>query len=802
MSVGHCIRGKMDGGVISRDYGKELLDKIDEVENMLKEFPELEGSKAFDDMVARVKEWQINKKRQYTKTFQAEERLLKQANAHKKGFMDGLCSSLTHDLAGRADGLNVEKLAETVRAQAYGEMPTVVLNMTAGKLSMKRNIEGGKKFIKALFGDESDELGSKMATEWKTVAQKIRNRFVAAGGDIGELKDWRIPTTHDSRLITAVTKEEWVDFIFPLLDRSKMIDNKTGWPLSKANLREVLNEVYETLSTNGLNKYGGKKLDLASKYSGSRVLHFKDGDSWLAYNDKFGNGDPFQTVNQYVNNMANDIGFIETWGPNPEALKDKLLAKAKRDAVMADVKNGKKILKDVDYFERLWDEVSGESSIPVQTNLRFAHFNSAVRNLLMSAQLGSAFLTQFSDVATNLWTAKFNGLSTMEIPKNLFSLMTSNKKRDFAMHLGLGADEIATILAGRTAGSTRFLGDVIPQEGWSGRVASTVIKASLLERMTMASKKAFSLDFVHTLANNADTEFSSLIKPLKDCFERYGLTSKDWDIIRKSKLDELDGAKYVNLIELSKAGHVDIANKLSNMIFTEREFAVIDSNARSRAIMLQGHKRGTFMGEMLRYGAMYKTFPVTILTHHISRLMDIDSMGSRLGYAGGLFAALTLSGYFTVQAKLLVNGKKPAQADKWNTWRDSMLAGGALGVIGDILVGETRGDWIGDKALAIAGPGFSLAKDTYDLTIGNIVKSMGRKDKSNFWGDAALFAKRYTPFTNLWYTRLATERYLTDKLQMLADKRTRERFRNRERQQRARYGSGYWWKPGTNAPKF
>lgn len=802
MSVGKCIRGKMASGTISEEYGKELLQKIDEVEEMLKEFPELEGNKAFDDMTNRIKEWQINKKRTYIKAKEAETRLFNQANAHKKGFMDGLCSTLTHDLAGRADGLNVEKLAETVRAQAYGEMPTVALNMTAGRLSMSRNIEGGQKFIRALFGDESDELGNKMAQEWKTVSGKIRDRFVRAGGDVGELKDWRIPTSHDSRLINEATKEEWVDFIFPLLDRKKMIDRNTGWPMSKETLRNALGEAYETLRTNGLNKYSKKDVPLALKYSESRFLHFKDGDSWLAYNSKFGNGDPFETVNQYVNNMANDIGFIEVWGPDPEALKTKILSNFKRDAVLEDVKKGQKALKDVDYFERLWDEVSGESSIPVQTNLRAAHFNSAVRNLLMSAQLGSAFLTQFSDVATNLWTAGFNGLSLKEIPKNLFSLMVSNKKRDFAMHLGLGADEIATILAGRNNSATRFLGDLAPQQGWSGRVAATVIKASLLERMTMASKKAFSLDFVHCLANNADTQFASLNKALKNCFERYGLTDKDWDIIRKSKMDDFDGAKYVNIIELAKSGHEDVANKLSNMIFTERDFAVIDSNARTRAMMTQGHKRGTFMGEALRYMSMYKTFPVTVLTHHVSRMLDIDSMGSRLGYAGGLFSAMTLSGYFTLQAKLLVSGKKPAKADKWNTWQDAMLAGGALGVLGDIFVGETRGDWFGDKALAVAGPGFSLVKDTYDLTIGNIAKSMGRKNKSNFWGDAALFAKRYTPFTNLWYTRLATERYLTDKLQMLADKRTREIFQNRERQQRARYGRGYWWRPGTNQPKY
>lgn len=802
MSVGKCIRGKMASGTISEEYGKELLQKIDEVENMIKEFPQMETNKAFDDMVERVKNWQINKKRYFIKNKEAEARLIKQAKAHKKGYFDGLCSTLTYDLAGRADGLNVDKLAETVRAQSFGQMPTIALNMTVGKLSIKKNVEGGKKFIKALFGDESDEMANKMAQEWQTVSKQIRDRFVRAGGDIGELKDWKIPTTHDSRLINDVSKEEWVEFTFPLLDRKKMIDRNTGWPMSKATLKEALGQAYETLRSNGLNKYSAGNTPLAEKYSGSRFLHFKDGESWLSYNDRFGNGDPMQTVGQYVNNMANDIAFMEVWGPDPEGLKNKLLGKAKIEAALQDRKSNIKALKKIDYFERIWDEVSGEAAIPVQTNLAFAKFNSGVRNLLMSAQLGSAFLTQMSDVATNMWTAQFNGLSKSKVLSNLFSLMTSNKKRDFAMHLGLGADEIATILSGRTGGSTRFLGDLIPEEGWTGRLASTVIKASLLERMTMASKKAFSLDFVHTLANNADTQFSSLIKPLKDCFERYGLTSKDWDIIRKSKLDDLDGAKYVNIIEIAKSGHEDVANKLSNMIFTERDFAVIDSNPRTRALLFQGHKRGSFMGEMLRYAAMYKTFPITILTHHISRTIDIEGAGSKLGYAGGLFAAMTLSGYFTLQSKLIVSGKKPAKADEWNTWRDAMLAGGALGVMGDIFVGETRGNFIGDKLLAVAGPGFSLAKDTYDLTLGNIAQAMSKKGKSNFWGDAAVFAKRYAPFTNLWYTKLATERYLTDKLQMLADKKTRERFQNRERQQRYRYGRGYWWKPGANKPNI
>lgn len=803
--VGHCIRGKIESGIIGKDYGQELLDKIDEVEKMLQNFPEMESSKAFDDMTNRVKEWQINKKRQYIKSIQAEKRIYEQAKQHPKGTLDGLVSTLTYDLSGHAWGLNVEKLAESIRAESYGDMPTLALNMTSGKFGMSKNVKGGIKFVKALFGDDTDEIGSKMAKEWKQTTERLRKRFIAAGGDIGELENWRLPQSHDADRIMSVSKDEWVNFIFPLLDRKKMIDNKTGWPLSKENLQKVLQESYETLSSRGLNKYSQSKRDvLATKYSDSRVLHFKDADSWLAYNQRFGNGDPMLTASQYVENMAQDIGFMETWGPDPEALKERILNKVRREETLDDLKKAGKVIKKIEYFNRIWDEVTGEASIPVQTNLVAAHFNSGVRNLLMAAQLGSAFLTQFSDVACSMWTANFNGLSKMDIPKNLFSLMTSNKKRDFAMHIGLGADEIVNILGGRTAGTTRFLGDILPEKGWTQRVASAVIKASLLERMTMAGKKAFSLDFSKCLADSMPTEFGKLNVALKHCFERYGISPEEWKklgSLNEKVLDDFSGAKYLNLVKLAKEDQT-LASKISNMIFTERDFAIIDSNVRTRAFMTQGNKRGTFMGEALRYMAMYKTFPVTVLTHHISRMIDIEGTGSKLGYAGGLFAAMTMSGYFTVQAKLLVSGKKPAQSDKWNTWVEFMLAGGALGVMGDIFAGETRGNFIEDKLLAAAGPGFSLAKDTYDLTIGNARKAMSRRQESNFAGDAAKFFKRYTPGTNLWYTRLATERYLTDKLQLLADRKTRQRFHDSEKAQRRRYGRGYWWKPGENKPNF
>ena len=143
--VRHCISGKMESGIIGQDYAKELLRKVDELEKQLAEFPFLEDGKAYEGLVKRIKESAVNKKRSFVKQLEAEKRIISQAEKHEKGMFAGLTSTLTYDLAGRADGLNVEKLAETVRAQAYGEMPTVAKNMTAGYLSMKRNIEGGRK---------------------------------------------------------------------------------------------------------------------------------------------------------------------------------------------------------------------------------------------------------------------------------------------------------------------------------------------------------------------------------------------------------------------------------------------------------------------------------------------------------------------------------------------------------------------------------------------------------------------------------------------------------------------------------
>lgn len=794
MSVTQCILGKAASGIIDKEFAASQVKKLEQFEKQLEFYPEAPKEKALSQFANQLKHLSDVKKFQLLKEVQTQDRLLKQIAAHPQGKTRGMMAALSHDLHGRAEGLNVDKLREGIAANAFGSMPDAVARLSLKNLGFSQDKNLARDVVRAIFGSEKNELASKIGRQFSTVQEKLRLRFNAAGGDIPELSLYHLPQNHDSRLLNKVSADEWVGFVEPLLDRRAMVDWETGFPLSRENLRNVLYEAYETLRTNGLNKLEpgvAKNQKLANKYAHSRILHFKDADSWIAYNERFGNGDIYKTMVDHVNNMADDIAFLEVWGPNPDKQKKVMVDTVRKEAgLLRDPKAKNKAATEIKAFETLWKDISGEQAIPV--NNKVAKVNSEIRALLTSAQLGSAFLTQFSDVTTNALTAKFNGLSAGDLMKYYLKLMSSNKYRDFSIHLGLGADEVTKVLSS----SSRYA-EGLAEKGYMSRVSNMVMQASLLERMTMASKKAFDLDFSKTIGDLSQKEFLSLPKRIRSCFERYGINAEDWAVIAKSKFDEFEKVKYLNLINLADE-NLEVANKVQNMIFTERDFAVIDSNARTRAVMLRGTEAGTFLGEALRYIGMYKTFPVTILMHHLSRMASLEGAGSKFGYALALFAPMTMAGYLTVQAKNLVNGKKPLPADDWKTWVSAAAAGGAAGILGDFLFSQESRS--GNSVLpTLIGPGGSLLEDTWRITAGAAKRKLAGEDV-NYPSEIIDFVKRYTPGNNLWYTKLAVERGIFDQLSLLADPGAKRRFRNIERKFNKDYGTGYWWRRGELKP--
>ena len=791
MSVTKCILGKAASGIIDKEFAEANVKKIEQFEKQLEHVPGASIEKMLTDFANQLKHLSDVKKLQLVKEIQAKTRLETQIAQHKGGKIKGLMATLTHDLSGNSTGLNVDKLREGVRAQAFGNMPDAVTRLNLQKMGMKQDRKLAEDVVRALFGADDNELAGRIGKQFADTMEMLRLRFNAAGGDFPALDNYHLPQSHDSRLLNKVSEDEWVEFITPLIDRNKMIDNTTGNIMSEETLDRVLRESYETLRTNGLNKLEpgkGGKAALANKYATeSRILHFKDADSWLAYNQRFGNGDVYKTMVDYVDNMANDIAFLEIYGPNPEKMKRYLVDELRKEAGLGrDEKLKNKAKSQLHAFEVLWQDVSGETAVPVDA--RVAKVCSEIRAGLTSAQLGSAFLTQFSDLTSNALTAKFNGLPATDLAKNYIRLMTSNKYRDFSIHIGLGAEEVT-----RTLSSAARYAEGFFEQGKLGRLSNFIMQASLLERMTMASKKAFGLDFAKAIADNSKTEFFKLNKGFKRAFERYGITEADWNVVRASAFDDFDGARYLNLRTLA-AENLDVANKVQNMIMTERDFAVIDSNARTRSVMIGGSQAGTFWGEARRFFAMYKTFPITMLTHHMSRMMSLDAATSRAGYAAALFLPMTFMGYLTLQAKNIVNGKKPLPADNWKTWISAAATGGACGILGDFLFSdESR---TGNSMIAnLVGPGGSLVEDVWKITGGAAKRALAGDDVA-YPAEVLNFIRRYMPGNNLWYTKLALERLIFDQASLAIDPKARARFRRIERKFNKDYGTGYWWRPG------
>ena len=127
---------------------------------------------------------------------------------------------------------------------------TSVLGRTTSRV--KTN---SKDMVREIFGISTENAAAReMAKAWKSASDLLRQSFNRAGGDIKNRQDWGLPQTHDLEQIAKATMDEWIEFIKDKLDWDKMVSEKTGKKFRDSDHRQVLEEVYETIITDGANK--------------------------------------------------------------------------------------------------------------------------------------------------------------------------------------------------------------------------------------------------------------------------------------------------------------------------------------------------------------------------------------------------------------------------------------------------------------------------------------------------------------------------------------------------------------------
>nr|DAH66614.1 MAG TPA: structural protein [Caudoviricetes sp.] len=694
--------------------------------------------------------------------------------------------------------------------------------------------------VHEIAGDDTGNPVAKSAAKaWIDTVESLRERFNAAGGDIGKLEDWLFPQTHDRYKITNAARrlaggelkqagltikdtvthkkynpnqnrDAWIDFVWDKLDRSKYLDDDLK-PLSDDAMRALLSDVFETIRTNGANKENvgkvtaGRGKSKANTRQEHRTLMFKDAQARLDYNEVFGsNPSVMGTMMEHIGSMSRDIALMEMLGPSPTNTYNTLKRMAQIDTDQQTSSTGKIKSADNSLLDAMWKNLSGSANV-VESGF-IASIGQGARNLQVAGKLGSAFISSFTDVATYFHTARVNRMpfarSAMLLVKSLNPADKSDKR--FAARAGIIGDEL-------NSAASRFVEGNIGN-GITGKLADLTMRLSLLSQWTDAVRRAQSLNTMATFAEATKHNWADIDGWLRYRLEEFGVSEDVWKALQKCKPEELNGSHFLTINSIknaaSKNGDIDGLN-VDKLVSTYLSFVMDDSfmaslqpDLMTRSITNWGKSRGTVAGEFVRSIFLFKSFPIAMFTRHLQRSKDLyryklqtdgkaAAVWSRVGYMSSLVVSTTLVAYVANMFKDLINGSDVKDPTTLDAFKRAFTAGGGMGFIGDILVSGMDDYKYGHPALMnMAGPVLSTAMDAYTIFD-------KYKDNKDIGANVLRIVKGNLPVVNLWYTKQLLNHAVFNQIQEMMNPGYHRRI---EQKIRKNQGVGYWWKPTDMLP--
>lgn len=821
-----CLRKKVQNGSVSKDAFKRLKDDVEKLREEVgpgigreHELLDLALFRAENNLKMR----KIQTALQIKAIDRVNERVAQLAAKGAASDAQALISLLVRDIREQAEGLNVEAVWESTNRMAQGLFaeglktfrpkgmrihPKLVSDADKAQLQL---------FVREVFGEQTgNELAARLANTWKTkVDPFLYKRFQRAGGNLIPRNNWNMPQYHDAGKIAVASKAEWSEYVISRLNRAEMLDRSTGLPLSDAQLVELVGDSYDSIVTNGLSRDKGPNTSkLANRHTAERVFVFRDADSFMEYDERFGSGgDIFSLMTGHMDRMSREIALLEVLGPNPDATfahmqrlagLDKASQVVEKTSRFGDVRDQ----TPAKQLDNIYTILTGRDEVP--SNNFAANSAAATRNFLTAAQLGGAYLSALTDWGFMRMAAKYNGLSTAGVWGKALSQFVrgafGEEGTEFAIRLGLGAESWAN----SALGAQRFVGDIVGPQN-SRVLPEMVLRASLLTPWTQAARHSFGLEVMGVLGDSfkKGIGWEDLNPQFRSALERRGLNATEYNMLAKSDLEDREGlpfASFLNMAEIDPRA----TQKIQQFVVEEVEFSTPSNSTRARAFLKQGTQAGTVPGEAFRFVGMYKMFPMMLIQTHLARAWwgaQNTGAASRLGYLADFVITTTILGSIAMQAKQIAAGKDPIPTgldDEDNPEAASkfilasMLQGGALGIMGDFLFADQNRFGKGIVSTMV-GPAAALVDDVGKFTVGNI-QELVRGEDTKFGREFVQMARKYTPGGNIWYTKTAFERVLLDRMQLWFDPDARRSFQQRESKLKQDFGSEFFWGPGELTP--
>jgi hypothetical protein len=669
------------------------------------------------------------------------------------------------------------------------------------------NRAGTRDLIREMWGENTGNAAAKAgAKAWLQTMDALRDRYNAAGGNIGKLNEWHFPQSHSSNRVGSAGLEKWLGDLMPLLDRSKYL-NTDGSPMSDAKVREIMTQAYDSITTDGQNKIESSRTTgyglTANRGSEHRVIFYKDSASYFAYQGAYGDRSLWNVLTGHVRALSRDVGLIETLGPDPDRVFGALNERTHLEELRANPTAAAKLNKAKVFNEKLMDYVAGRQSV-VDTDLA-AKFQ-AFRNFMTAVKLPKVIITALGDEAGMAATSFANKIPYGQVfLREMRTLNPQGEGRAILERNGVGLNSMM--------GALNRFGQEEYGAGWTGKLANTVMHASGAERMWDARRQGLGSVLMSYVAKvtREHANFADLNRADHGVLANKGVTENDWKVWQAAEPERWGSMPMITPKAIAAIPDSALASlgdpaalrrhastQLLAHVLEEAGMGAMDTGPRQRVTMQLGTTKGTWGGELLQSAMLFKSFAFSMMMKHWNRAAEMPGAGSKFGYVAPLIVYGTVIAALGNQLRNLLAGKDPENMASPKFWGAAILRGGGLGFFGDFFYDEvTQND--NSLAAALGGPGLTTAEDIWKLTGAALIHHLQgdvRSDR-NLAGNAIRFGKQNLPILNLWYLQSAMDHIVWNNFQEAASPGYLERMQARAE---ATKGASWYWRPEDAAP--
>lgn len=574
-----------------------------------------------------------------------------------------------------------------------------MMDVMNGKAPKTMYEKMGAVFVKYqnMYHDAAKGVGIFISKLDNRVAPNIHNPEKILRMTRAEMKEARAKYPDAGNSAYEYAFQRWNEHTFPRLDKAKTFAERGVNFFDKKAIETFMREAFDNLVNKGKLTQDG--VNISKKHQQERVLHWKDAQSLVEYNSKFGSGSIQESI---VSELGRSFGLLEVmrdWSVNPlDGLRATLKTAEENPKFKQRLDKGKQDRKLENMLKSMISRDSHGSG----------RISSITTNLLTAetvTKLGMALPSSIADLHNTASVASRLGKNRLQVYagvlKNLVAGLSEAERKDLS-------SMASNAMAAKLGQVTKMFINPFKPGSWRGQAVHWAWKLNLMERWDNANNDYIASVTAEHFGNLRNTSWGKLKPSQRDYFGEYNIGEHEWEAIRQSSVKTktgkfitpdsihdvpndklkviLEGMGVKNpsdtRIQMFKD---EIDRKMSTLFRNNQEYSITTPNPSDRSVLPGSSvtaENNPVLYNALRIGLQFKHFGVGLFRRTVLKTLRargattnfqaVNPFSGKFNWVGmGVMATeLVTLQYAGMALKNLAVGLSPPDLTKPQVWKD------------------------------------------------------------------------------------------------------------------------------------